>query len=301
MIKENSIFLFIFILFFVMLSIYYFSNEYKIYNKNIIFSTYLFPSKMSDKPNYNNRQFKYQCKDLRRIGGHEEIIKQVDGSWFVCFDKGLELIENKCNVLSFGVNLDYSFDQQSNYIYKCQVESFDPFVEAYLFQSIRNKSEEKNSPTLLVNQNPLWRFHRIGIVSPNEISKNKNQIGWMASFDEILKYIQFENKVIDLIKMDIEAYEHNILNTVDLDYLCKYVKQFHIKNQNHKSSLKFIITLEKLGKCFDLFKRDTKTEFQAPKIVKIDMNLFNYEFELINQLVCNGELFFINKNFIVLS
>jgi len=232
-------------------------------------------------------------------------------------DKGFELIENTCTVFSFGISSDYSFDEKLNKQYKCQVESFDPFVEAGLFQSIRSKSDtNKNLPTLLVNQQPLWRFHRIGIVSPIERSKDKNQIGWMATFDEILKYTQLDNKVIDIIKMDIEGYEDNILNNIDIDYLCKYVKQFHIENHlkgtKTQSSMRYIIPLQKMEKCFRLFKRDTrfffdlskdqygnpKTEFQSPKSYKLDLNYFDDEIDLINFMLTHGELYFLNINFL---
>ena len=229
------------------------------------------------------------------------------------------LIENNCTVLSFGIHQDYTFDLKANNDYKCQVESFDPFVEAKLFQDIRSQSEQlRNEVSLTVNRDPLWRFHRIGIVSPKERSKDKTQIGWMATFDEILKYTQLDNKIIDILKMDIEGYEDNILNTIDLDYLCKYVKQIflenHPKDYKTKSSLRFIKPLQKFEKCFLLFKRDTrffldpnadqygnaKTEFQLPKSYKLDLNLFDDEIDLINYVVTHGELYFINFNFLVI-
>jgi hypothetical protein len=82
---------------------------------------------------------------------------------------------------------------------------------------------------------------------------------------------------------------------IDVDYLCKYVKQISIENHpkeyKTKSSLRFIRPLQKFEKCFLLFKRDTrffldstadkygnaKTEFQLPKSYKLDLNLFDDE------------------------
>ncbi len=198
----------------------------------------------------------------------KKLAYRIDGAWFVCFDQGLKFIENKCTVLSFGINWDYTFDQQMNKIYKCQVESFDPFVEAEIYKNLRSKSvKNANEVTLSVNDSSLWRFHRIGIVSPKERSKDKSQIGWMATFDQILKYTQLENKVIDVFKMDTEGVEDNILNTIDVNYLCKYVKQLylenHVKDYKTQSSLRFIRPLQKLESCFLLFKRDTRFFFDT--------------------------------------
>jgi hypothetical protein len=137
----------------------------------------------------------------------------------------------------------------------------------------------------------------------------------MATFDEILKYTQLENKVIDIFKMDIEGVEDNILNTIDVNYLCKYVKQFYIENHakgaKTQASLRFIRPIQKLESCFLLFKRDTrffmdiskdkygnfKSEFQEPKS-NINLNYFDDEIDLINYVVTSGELYFININYL---
>ena len=103
-------------------------------------------------------------------------------------------------VLSFGINKDPSFDLQINEDFKCQIESFDPFVEADMFQPFRAGHPEE--VTLQVN--PKWRFHRIGLVGEAKSVKNEHQIGWMARFEEILKYTGLKNKVIDILKVDIE-------------------------------------------------------------------------------------------------
>ena len=204
-------------------------------------------------------------------------------------------------------------------LYKCQIESFDPFIEATRFENIRNSNQNlKNEVTLKVNDK--WRFHRIGLVGDIKSVKNVNKIGWMARLDHILNYVQLENKVIDIFKLDIENGEWEFLMNVNVDYLCKYVKQFmlethtpevvpDVKSVPLKEALKI---MRKLEKCFLLFHRDTrfykdgkagkygfwKTEFQEPIEYQIPLKEYRDELQIIDFMVTYGELYFINKNFL---
>ncbi len=267
--------------------------------------------------------FRYKCNNVKRIGGLDQYLEyfsnelsRVEGAWFVCFDKGLALIQDKCNILSFGINRDESFDRTMNSKYGCRVESFDPYIEHSSFKAIRNKVDSfRDNVTLKVNRK--WRFHRIGIVGNNSI-QNENKIGWLTTFKEILKYTKLEYEIIDVLKMDIENSEWDVLRDINVDYLCKYVKQFmletHIVNREIKigMSKSFFNQLKILEKCFLLFRRDTrfyqerifyknnmlKTEFQPPRTYKISLDQFLDENDIIDFMVTYGELYFINGNFI---
>jgi len=234
-------------------------------------------------------------------------------------DDGVAPIKNECVVLSFGINQDESFDVEIDSSYKCQIESFDPFIEGIRFAQIRNSNINlKDSVTLKVNDK--WRFHRIGLVGDLKSVKNENKIGWMARLDQILNYTQLSNKVIDIFKVDIDNGEWDFLSYVNVDYLCKYVKQImfethtpeivpDVKSVPLKEALKLMRSLEK---CFLLFHRDTrfykegkagkygfwKTEFQEPIEYKIPLNEFKNELEIIDFMVTYGELYFVNKNFL---
>ena len=203
--------------------------------------------------------------------------------------------------------------------YGCQIESFDPFIENSFFSNLRARDIKlKNEVTLKVNDK--WRFHRIGLVGDLKSIKNVNQIGWMARLDHILNYVQLENKVIDIFKLDIENGEWEFLLNVNVDYLCKYVKQFmlethtpevvpDVKSVPLKEALKI---MRKLEKCFLLFHRDTrfykdgkagkygfwKTEFQEPIEYQIPLKEYRDELQIIDFMVTYGELYFINKNFL---
>jgi hypothetical protein len=129
--------------------------------------------------------------------------------------------------------------------------------------------------------------------------------------------------VIDIFKMDIEGPEWRVLETMDIDYACRYFKQIlfetHIVDEN--SALTYTIkntelnfknyqAIKKLEKCFLLFHRDTRfynsistpengclTEFQKSHPIDV-RNYGKNELELLAYIVSMGELYFVNKNFL---
>ena len=212
-------------------------------------------------------------------------------------------IQNDCLVLSFGINNDPSFDAQMYEEFKCRVESFDPFVEAEMFKRLRNNSDANiNEVSLKVNDK--WTFHRIGLIGNLNSVKNVNEIGWMSRLDDIINYTMLNNKVIDIFKMDIESGEWEFLLHIDINFLCKNVKQFMLETHTPKLNPKIfdlnldgaLKVLRKLEKCFRLFHRDTrfyrdnrnglygfwKSEFQEPYTHKIDVGEYKSELKLID-------------------
>ena len=263
---------------------------------------------------------RYSCVNKRRIGGNvaflpfaKHSMDRVEGAWYVCFDKGVEVIENKCNIISFGVSSDESFDRAMNNDYGCRVESFDPYVENDFFKGIRNK-DAKLAQAVTLTVNPKWHFHRIGVVDDKSLA-NENQIGWMTSFNRLLGYAKLKNEVIDVLKMDIEMSEWVVLEEFDMDYICKYVKQFLL--ETHPQFLipsiktdpdRHIHLLRKLEKCFKLFHRDTRffklynqglrSEFQDPESYSIPLTEYKSETHLVDYMITYGELYFVNTNFL---
>ena len=96
------------------------------------------------------------------------------------------------------------------------------------------------------------------IVGDQKEVKLKNKIGWMATLQDILEVTNLTNKTIDVIKLDIEGEEASVILNLDIEYACKYFKQF--VSEAHPLSLgKYPFQfLNKLEKCFSLFRRDTR-------------------------------------------
>jgi len=196
--------------------------------------------------------------------------------------------------------------------FKCQIESFDPF---YVSDALKKK-EYENLLTINIKKN--WRYHKMGITGDSKLVTKKNSIGWIAKFEDILEYTQLTNKTIDVFKMDIEYNEWNVLMTLDMEYACKYIKQFmlethpaRILSTDQRRDFNSLKLLRRLEKCFLLFHRDTRffqqykkeygfyvTEFQDHKNYKLDLNEFENEIDLVNFMFIYGELYFVNKKFL---
>ena len=123
----------------------------------------------------------------------------------------------------------------------------------------------------------------------------------------LLKLINLENKVLDVFKMDIEGGERGVIRDMDMNYFCKYIKQFVIETH---SNMKFN-ELVKLEQCFMLFFRSTRfflgdrfdtptwhrTEFQQDSYL-LNLSIFKNEINLAELMFVNGELYFLNINFL---
>jgi hypothetical protein len=125
----------------------------------------------------------------------------------------------------------------------------------------------------------------------------------------ILKLTQMENRIIDFFKMDIEVTEKSVIADLNMSYACKYIKQLVF--ETHWGTMRFS-ELVKLEQCFLLFRRDTRfflnneaspdlgmlTEFQLPNGFRLDLKSFYNETFLAEYMFVNGELYFVNKNFL---
>jgi hypothetical protein len=227
-------------------------------------------------------------------------------AWYVCFDELLKPKQNDCLIFSFGINEDESFDQEINKNHGCKVHSFDPFVETPRFKLVRNSTKSWDSVQLEINSQ--WMFYRLGIAGHTSVPRIDHlKFKDMLNFNQILDMTNSRNKVIDVFKIDVEGAETGVLETLDMDYFCRYVKQFVIETHSEATSE----LLYKLEKCFYLFHRDSRlflqyrvgptgylTEWQLPDGFMLNMSLFRDEVDMARSLFTKGELYFVNLNFV---
>ena len=264
----------------------------------------------------------HNCENIIRVGGLAQFkhnvkseMQRIDGAWFVCFDDTVAPIENDCLVLSFGVRDDDSFEEEIYALKKCEIHSIDPFNEPPRIAYFRRLSNSLRD-SVQVKVNNKWTFHSMGIVGDKSKIEKQNQKGWMATFDNFLDYLKIRDRVIDVLKMDIEGPEYEIINNFDMDYICKYVKQFMLETHApgprppEQDPIKYLRILSKLEQCFALFYRHTRfyikegpspagwaSEWQIDGGFQLDIHRFKNEKEIAAFMFANGELYFLNTNF----
>jgi hypothetical protein len=151
-------------------------------------------------------------------------------------------------------------------------------------------------------------LYRLGI-SNNSTNSDLSglKFGDILDLNSILKLTLMTDKVIDVLKMDIEGWEKNVFDALDMNYACKYIKQ--IMFETH-ANVRFD-DLEKLEECFVLFRRDTRffeeviydarlgylTEFQKPKGFNLNLTSYFNDTYMAEYMFVTGEIYFANRNF----
>lgn len=146
------------------------------------------------------------CKRPLRLG------KRIDGGWDICVERKY-LTPGACQVYSFGINYDFSFDDEIAKQFDCAVHSFDPSMETVSYQR---------------STKPFVYFHDIGISSKTQnVTGNKE---WrMLTLKDTMRELNHKT-VPALIKMDIEYWEWDVLPNIILDNLLpqQFVIEFHL-------------------------------------------------------------------------
>jgi hypothetical protein len=113
-----------------------------------------------------------------------------DGGWEICDDPDVRP-RQPCIIYSFGINYDFSFDDDAAQVYGCDVYCFDPSMA---------KEADK------VERSKLVHFYKIGL-SHEAASPPK---GWkLQTLGGIRAMLGHKNKTIDVLKIDIESGEWN--------------------------------------------------------------------------------------------
>ncbi|XP_046566669.1 probable methyltransferase-like protein 24 [Haliotis rubra] len=167
-----------------------------------------------------------------------------DGGWDVCVDPPYRL-HAPCLVYSFGINFDFSFDDDIANKYGCDVHSYDPSM---------NVGDHLRGQRIY--------FHKTGLNATDVI----NEDGWrMRTFSSILKDNNHSQETIDLLKIDIETSElwalPEMLESGSLRHVKQLCFEMHIKRgfQDEPTKEKYIFGLSVFRNLYEYGFRIFKT------------------------------------------
>ena len=153
------------------------------------------------------------CANMQRMGN------TGDGGWDICVSEPYKP-KNDCLVYSFGINNDFSFDDDIAMEYGCDVRAFDP--------SMRVRDHKRSDL--------VW-FYQLGLGAKDTINKK----GWkLKTLSSILSETH-NLKALDVLKIDIEYNEwscfRTMINEGALDRVRQLVFEIHVNELNGKPSL----------------------------------------------------------------
>ena len=147
----------------------------------------------------------YQCRQIVRFG------TTTDGGWDVCLDKQFRP-SSQCLVYSFGINDNWSFDEEISTIFGCKVFSFDPSLDL---------ANHTHSPGV--------QFYRMGISGNDTIKQGERNPWILRSLKTILNNFGHLDRKIDILKMDVEFAEWEALPNMIATGVLKNVVQLYIE------------------------------------------------------------------------
>ncbi|OWA52650.1 hypothetical protein BV898_17097 [Hypsibius exemplaris] len=157
-----------------------------------------------------NHQPVHVCQTVQKFGGSTKSSGFIDGQYAVCLDQLRPAIHsNSCLVYSFGISDDWSFDDEMHE-FGCEVHSFDP--------SIGIPSQKRNRQH--------W-FHNLGLTT-SDASIEPN---WtVASYSDIQRNLRHKNRMVSVLKMDVEGAEWAFLRDSMTDVRSlNHVEQFIVE------------------------------------------------------------------------
>ncbi|XP_055868241.1 probable methyltransferase-like protein 24 [Biomphalaria glabrata] len=145
-----------------------------------------------------------------------------DGGWEVCDDPDVRPRE-PCIIYSFGINDDFSFDDDSARLYGCHIYSFDPSM-------VQSAIE--------YNRSSKVHFYRIGLGGTTLINNKQ----WpLFTLTDIRRKLGHQNATIDIIKMDIEGSEWGALPQMLRHGELEGVRQFYIEYHLTRDDRRYIL------------------------------------------------------------
>ncbi|KAL3858127.1 hypothetical protein ACJMK2_012738 [Sinanodonta woodiana] len=144
------------------------------------------------------------CQRVIRIGSF------LDGGKEMCIDEPYKP-KRPCLVYSFGINWLWDFDEDIVSMFGCEVFAFDPGM---------------SNETDYFIKGPNITFYKIGIWDRHMV----NEQGWhLMTLKQIRKKLGHENRIIDVLKIDIEWAEWTVLPEIIASGELQTVKQMLIE------------------------------------------------------------------------
>ncbi|XP_037782122.1 uncharacterized protein LOC119578633 [Penaeus monodon] len=141
------------------------------------------------------------CENWAQLGGW--LAAPKDGRKLMCLDERFDIQAGKCVVLSFGVNNEWSFEDDAEKL-GCKVYAFDPTM---------GKEDHQRTPNI--------QFFKLGIsdvegekkigMNPVVTDFNFHKSFPVDRYENIVRRLGLEGRVIDYVKMDIELSELDVL------------------------------------------------------------------------------------------
>ncbi|MPC31735.1 hypothetical protein E2C01_025032 [Portunus trituberculatus] len=121
----------------------------------------------------------------------------ADGKKFICLDKIFNFTPGKCLIFSFGVNNEWSFEDEMEK-FGCKVYAFDPTM---------GKEDHQRSPNI--------KFYATGIAHYKGTKRIGMGNNWSEKkvdrFENLVRQAGEEGREIDYVKLDVELSEIDFL------------------------------------------------------------------------------------------
>ncbi|XP_045609177.1 uncharacterized protein [Procambarus clarkii] len=151
------------------------------------------------------------CTNIVQFGGKPPA--PADGAKFVCLDKRFNIKPGNCIVFSFGVNNEWSFEDEIAK-YGCKVYAYDPTM---------GKKDHKRSDNVTFFSMGIGNFKggkSVGML--NVFSTRK-----VDRFENLVNQLGLAGQVIDYVKLDVELSEVDFLQDMLLNspHVLRNIKQ----------------------------------------------------------------------------
>ncbi|XP_043202516.1 methyltransferase-like protein 24 isoform X2 [Amphibalanus amphitrite] len=139
-----------------------------------------------------------KCGKSMRIGGQADYKnRKFDGYKWVCLDPALGLLQtNSCLIYSFGVDHDWSFDDNVQRL-QCEIHAFDPSI---------GQKDHKRSEHI--------SFHNLGIGGRDETIQVRGRRWDVRTYQSVVSMLGHQRRTVHYLKVDVEGAEWDMFTQI---------------------------------------------------------------------------------------